>query len=74
MTIEIDVEIDELPQLLIEIARLISEGLTSGYLLDGYWSIQKIRQNYPRIRRCEGCLMNLVTDYNDKSSLPCLRF
>ena len=41
MTIEIDVEIEELPQLLIEIARLISEGFTSGYLLDGYWSIQK---------------------------------
>lgn len=41
MTIEIDVEIDELPQLLIEIARLIGEGFASGYLLDGYWSIQK---------------------------------
>ena len=41
MTIEIEVEIDELPQLLIEIARLISEGFTSGYLLDGYWSVQK---------------------------------
>lgn len=41
MTIDIDVEIEELPHLLIEIARLISEGFTSGYLLDGYWSIQE---------------------------------
>ena len=41
MTIEINIEIEELPQLLIEIAGLVSEGFTCGYLLDGYWSIQK---------------------------------
>ena len=41
MTINIDVEIEELPELLNEIARLISEGFTCGYLLGGYWSIQR---------------------------------